>query len=90
MITFSLGELLITFLRERKMEEEKRKKWMELAKQREKFVRRMREILPPAEPPESVDWQKSNFQFLTKQETAELIRLVEEIRKVQEEMKKYY
>jgi hypothetical protein len=68
------------------MEDDKRKKWREHVEKLMLIEKRIRELFPLAEPPESPDWQKTNCKFLTEDEAEELVKLAAEARSVRKQM----
>jgi hypothetical protein len=74
--------------RRKAVSEHERKKCFELAKQLLELSDKVIGILPLGDPNKSFDWEKVKMKILTKDDTAELMRLAREIQKVREELDK--
>jgi len=68
------------------MSEVKNKKGHELTKRLLELSGRIVEILPLGDPDGSFDWEEVQQKILPKEETAELLRLTQEIHRVREEL----
>jgi hypothetical protein len=61
-------------------------KWRKLAKRLVEVERRIRELFPLAQPPETKDWEKANFTILTEDQAEKLVNLAQEARMLRAEM----
>jgi hypothetical protein len=68
------------------VDKEKLDKWRNLARRLVEVERRIKELFPLAQPPETEDWEKANFTILTEDQADELVNLAQEARKLRAEM----
>jgi hypothetical protein len=68
------------------VDKETLEKWRQLARRLVEVERRIKELFPLAQPPETEDWEKANFKILTEDQGEELVRLAQEARELRAEM----
>jgi hypothetical protein len=71
------------------VDKETLEKWRKLTRRLVEVERRIKELFPLAQPPETKDWEKANFKILTEDQAEELVKLAQEARKLRAEMTRF-